>query len=368
MVAIVLAVDDPIGSADGSSVKQDWSNKSRNGVLRVIGSHPTKLLAVFLIFNAAASLDTCAQDSASEPRLDLLAPGEVEPVLGGRVASIDRGVASPRSGGISSQRLSELMRPNFEFGAEWLSEADDVELSMYNARVKVPTYPIFGPPPPIVSLGFAFTDLRAPSPFDLPPELYETSLGLAWMRRWNERWMIRSMLGVAHATDGNNNSSDAWQFRGGIFALYRPNQRWTWTFGALALGRNDIPVVPAIGLIYQPRPEVRFDLAFPRPRLSLLLTDDGTRQQWGYVGAGLNGATWAYQQRGGVNDQITYRDWRLVLGWESTPRLEPGMPFARGRHFGAEIGYAFGREFEFERGRSDFGIDDAVMLRGFMKF
>ena len=119
-------------------------------------------------------------------------------------------------------------------------------------------------------------------------------------------------------------------------------------FGRTLPGRNDIPVVPAIGLIYQPNPNVRYDLMFPRPRASFLLTDDGRRQNWGYIGGGLNGGTWAYQQDSGLNDQLTYRAWQLVLGWESTPMMQPGMPFALGRKFGAEFGYAFGRQFEFE--------------------
>ncbi len=270
--------------------------------------------------------------------------------------------------GFSSEKLKKLMRPTFDFGADWYAEADDVELATYRARVKVPTFPIFGPPPPFINVGFAYTDLNAPSFFDLPSELYESSLGLSWMRRRSERWMFRSMLGVANATDGKNNSSDSWQFRGGVFAIYQPNQQWTWTFGALALGRNDIPVVPAVGLIYQPNRAVRYDLAFPRPRASLLLSDDGLRQQWGYFGAGLNGGTWGYQRADGIDDQLTYRDWQVVVGWESQPRAEPGMPFARGRKFGAEVGYAFAREFEFESEIADIRIGDTIMLRATMSF
>ncbi|PAY19452.1 hypothetical protein CKO51_11360 [Rhodopirellula sp. SM50] len=271
--------------------------------------------------------------------------------------------ASPQPAGMTPERLRQLMRPSVRLGYQWLAEADEVELSSYDARVTMPLYPIFGPPPPMFSLGFEYTDLKAPAVFDLPGDLYETSIGLSWSRRRNDRWSFRWMLGVANATDGDNHSSDAWQFRGGGFALYQPNERWTWTFGAIALGRNDIPVVPAIGFIYQPNPSLRFDASFPRPRASLLLADDGIRQQWGYVGAGLEGGTWGYQWNDGVDDQLTYRDWRLVLGWESTPRRQPGMPFALGRKISAEVGYAFGRRFEFERGRSDLEIQDAMLIR-----
>ena len=170
------------------------------------------------------------------------------------------------------------------------------------------------------------------------------------------------------ATDGKNTTSDAWQFRGGLFAMYRPNQQWTWILGALALGRNDLPVVPAVGAIWQARPGLRFDLTLPKPRVAMLLVDRGTRQQWAHLGIALNGGTWAYQRAGGIDDQVTYGDWRVVLGWESTPKLEPGLPFARGRKLGAEIGYAFAREFEFKNQVPEIDLDDTWMVRAWLSF
>jgi hypothetical protein len=259
--------------------------------------------------------------------------------------------------------LFDLMRPTGSFAAEWQAEASNVDLAFYEARVQVPTYPFFGPPPPFINLGFSFTDLNAPEALDLPAELYDYSLGLSWMRPIRERWMLRLMLSTALATDGKNNSSDAWQFRGGLFAMYQPSEDWTWILGALALGRKDIPVVPAVGAIWQPNPGLRFDLTLPRPRVALLIVDQGPRQQWGYVGAGFSGGTWAYERTGAIDDQLTYRDWRFVVGWESTPTPEPGMPFTRGHKLGAEIGYVFARKFKFEGGLPDIDIDDTLMLR-----
>lgn len=96
--------------------------------------------------------------------------------------------------------------------------------------------------------------------------------------------------------------------------------------------------------------------------------DNGPRQQWGYIGAGLNGATWGVQRADGVDDQLTYGDFRAVLGWESTPTPEPGMPFTRGSKIGAEIGYVFSRDFEFDDDGSKTRLDDTLMLRGSVSF
>lgn len=268
----------------------------------------------------------------------------------------------------SKAELRKLMMPRLSFAADWYGEADDVSLTRYATRVTMPTYPFFGPPPPMINVGFAYTDLHAPSALDLPADLYEASLTASWIRKWNARWSFRFSAGAAFATDGNNESSDSWQFRGSAFAMYQPNERWNWTFGALALGRNDIPVLPAVGLIYQPRPDCRLDLIFPRPRLAYRLVQNGDREQWAYLGTGFSGGTWGYQQQSGIDDQITYRDWLAVVGWESTPRLAPGMPFAIGRRVNLEVGYAFGRRFEFERGRPEIELPGAATLRGSVRF
>lgn len=274
----------------------------------------------------------------------------------------------PQADEFSSETLKKLMRPNFSFAAEWQTETDGVGIVSYDSGVNFPTYPLFGPPPPFINVGFAYTSIDDRSGSGLPADLYETELGLAWMRRINDRWMLRFMGGTSFATDGSNNSSDAWRFRGGVFALYRRSPEWTWTFGAIALGRNDLPVLPAVGVIYQPNPSTRLDLIMPRPRLSFVLVDNGARQQWGYLGAALNGTTWGVERSDRMHDQLTYGDVRLVIGWESTPTPEPGMPFTGGRKIGVEAGYVFSRDFEWDSDESKIPLDDAWMLRGSVSF
>lgn len=273
-----------------------------------------------------------------------------------------------RRHGMTAEKLRDLMRPTLKLHAEWQGESNDIEFASYAARLDFPTYPFFGPPPPFINLGFSYSNLQAPRSLDLPSDLYETSLGLSWMRKLNDRWLLRFMAATANATDGENNSSQAWQFRGGAFAIYKRSDQWTWIFGAIALGRNDIPVLPAVGAIYQPRPQVRWELTMPKPRFAFLLQDKGPRQQWGYVGLGLGGGTWAYQRRNGQNDQLTYGNWRFVVGWESIPTPEKGMPFTRGRKLSAEIGYVFDRDFEFESPVSTIRLSDVWMLRTSMTF
>ncbi len=262
---------------------------------------------------------------------------------------------------MSPATLRSLMRPQFAFRSDWLI-ASDFDFSNYDIRVTVPTYPFFGPPPPMISVGLVYTDLVAADTFGLPPNLYQYSLGLSWVRPIKEKWMLRSMLGVALATDNRNTTSDAWQFRGGLFAVYERSDKWQWVLGAIAIGRNDLPVVPAIGAVWNPRPDLKVDLTFPKPRVSLLLSESESRQRWAYVGMELGGTTWAYERPDRMNDQLTYKDWRVVAGWESLPTPIAGTRFTAGRKLGFQIGYVFSRKLEFISNAPDISLADSLMF------
>ena len=260
---------------------------------------------------------------------------------------------------------AEPTRPRgipISLGAEWIS-GSELDLTTYDTSVKLPILLRRKSPPPIVKIGFDYTDFSNAEQFGIPEDLYEYSIGLSWVRKLNDRWAVRTMLGVGMATDNLNISSDAWQFRGGVFAMYEANPQWTWTLGAIALGRRDLPVLPAVGAVWLPNETTRVDLLMPNPKANFLLADDGRRQQWAYVGAGLNGNSWAFESPDGIDDVMTYGDARLVCGWESRPTAPPGAPFVLGRKFNVELGYSFSRDLEFENGDSEVSLEDALLFR-----
>ncbi len=246
--------------------------------------------------------------------------------------------------------------------SQWLTDSD-VEVATHSATLKLPLLIGSGSPPPIVSIGVAFTDLRAPDSLELPNDLYEYSAGLSWIKRFNERWMTRAMIGMDYATDNENTSSDSWRFNGGIFAIYQKNQQLSWTFGAIALGRSDIPVVPALGAVWLPQPGTRVDLILPNPKVNFLLADDGQRQQWAYLGADINGNTWGYERPTLGDDTLTYSDVRVVVGWQSRPSAPTNRPYVPGRKFNVEAGYAFSRDLEFEDESVEVPLENALMIR-----
>ncbi|MEM9411383.1 MAG: DUF6268 family outer membrane beta-barrel protein [Planctomycetota bacterium] len=246
--------------------------------------------------------------------------------------------------------------------SEWIVESE-VGLSTQSVGIRFPLLFTDSGPPPIAKFGFSYTNLSAPDALELPDDLYEYSTGLSWVKKLNERWTSRTMLGMDFATDNQNTSSDAWRFTGGAFAIYQKNPELSWTFGAIALGRQDLPVVPAIGAVWLPRPGTRVDFILPNPKVNYLLSDDGQRQKWAYLGAGINGNTWGYERPGFGDDQLTYSDVRLVAGWESRPSAPVNAPFVPGRKYGVDVGYAFSRDLEFELEGIELSLDDAFIFR-----
>ncbi len=255
----------------------------------------------------------------------------------------------------------------FELRSAWLA-GTETAMSETNASATLPLLGPFGYPPPLIKVGFNFTDLASPESFDLPTSLYEYSIGLVYIRQWNDRWTVISMLGAGMATDNENRSSEAWRFRGGILGVYKRSESWQWTLGAVATGREDLPIVPAVGAIWNVNERTRVDLTFPRPRYYRLVFEQGAIQHWAYLGASINGSTWAYERSGEVDDLLTYRDWRFALGWESHLADNPALSFTRRKKLSGEIGLAFAREFEFENESRTEVLDNSLFLSIMAKF
>jgi hypothetical protein len=143
---------------------------------------------------------------------------------------------------------------------------------------------------------------------------------------------------------------------------------WQWVpehlsllFGVVYLDRNDIPTLPAVGLIWTPTPDWRMDLIFPRPKLARRLTfTPRQREDWAYLGGSIGGRTWAVERLSGISDQLTLRDYRFYLGLE---RITDG-----GGGLFAEVGYVFGRKLEYESLPLTRSLSDAVMIRGGIRY
>ncbi len=209
----------------------------------------------------------------------------------------------------------------------------------------------------LVTPGLQVDYLDGPTQIDAPDRLYYAGLDLMWRKQWNDRW--GSMIAVAPAVASDFQSTDdALRVTGRAFATWQwVPERLTLLFGVVYLDRDDLAILPGVGLIWTPTPDYRLDVIFPRPKLARrLVFVPREREDWVYLSGKLGGRTWAVERESGLPDQLTLRDYRLDLGWE---RIIDG-----GSGVFAEIGYVFGRELEYESTSTGISFDDAVMIRG----
>jgi hypothetical protein len=250
------------------------------------------------------------------------------------------------------------------FSGTWLGAGGEDGLGI--AELKASTtiiipVRVFGSPL-LVTPSFGSSLLDRPANMDISSELYRASGSMMWMKQHSDRlnFMIGVTPGVASDFEATKNA-----FR--IFGFGAAKYQWTPTtelmLGVAYLDRDDIPILPMVGLVWTPNEDTRLELALPRPRLARRLCWNGAwagPEDWVYLAGELGGGTYAVRRSAGFDDEMTLRDFRLILGIERKSK--------QGFSGRAEIGYVFGRKIEFKRDATDFQFPDTVLLRAGVAF
>jgi len=197
--------------------------------------------------------------------------------------------------------------------------------------------------------------LRGPVSTDMPARLYDLSLELALWRPVSENWMLQFTIAPSLFTDGQNTTSDALRIIGRVMGYYTYSETCQIALGLVYLDREDLPVLPAFGVVYQPREDLKYELMFPKPRLAWRQYANADFEQWVYVTGELGGQSWAIERVSGADDIATYRDLRVVLGLERNLSTGPSWK--------VEGGIVFARELEYESGIGNLSPTNTAFLR-----
>ena len=127
--------------------------------------------------------------------------------------------------------------------------------------------------------------------------------------------------------------------------------------GVEYINRVDLKMFPAGGVLWEPNPQRRWDIYFPRPKLANYATTIADTEIWWYVGAEYGGGSWTIKHPDiSVSDRIDINDIRAFLGFDFT-RPSGFTGFVEG-------GYVFEREIIYVSSVvPDLKIDDTFMLR-----
>jgi hypothetical protein len=185
------------------------------------------------------------------------------------------------------------------------------------------------------AVGFHF--LNGPVVVDLPPRLYDFSIGYQHRGKLDEIFSYDVATSIGVFSDFESSARDGVRLPSHAVGMLHVSPETDWVFGIDYLHRDDIKILPVFGISRhsERHPAMRFDLVFPRPQIELALTSGKII----YLAGRLGGGTWDIEYPNLQEDVVTYRDYRLLLGVRG-PKKESSSSI--------EFGYVFGRKWTFE--------------------
>lgn len=240
----------------------------------------------------------------------------------------------------------------------WIEgQGDDLGFVEFDRRVMF-TNPFYEPLR--IVPGFATRYVSGPVTTDLPAQLFDTSLEVAATLQLADEWTLD--VGLKPGLYGDYRFLNYDTFRlGGHAVASRPISPTTQAvLGFVYLSREDIPALPVVGFVFQPSPDIKWDLVFPRPRVAVRVGDGYSGNGWLYLRGELGGNSWSIQRANDHRDVATYRDLRLILGYETL--------VTSGIAANLETGWVFSRKLMYESGDPDFTPRDTFLIRAGLSY
>lgn len=197
--------------------------------------------------------------------------------------------------------------------------------------------------------------------FDLPSKAFGAYLAMDHVTDLAKTAGVETNFTVGVYSDYDNFSSDAIRLQGRLLGWQRINEYTVGKLGVEYLDRVKVKMLPAVGLFMSPNPDMKFDLYFPRTKLSHRIPNVGNYEMWSYVGAEYGGGSWAIERTDGSDDQVDINDVRAFVGVEWIgPRRVTGF---------FDFGYAFERELVYASNQSNnLELQDTLMIRSGVAF
>jgi len=242
------------------------------------------------------------------------------------------------------------------------SRGNSVSMSEFDVSV-VFAFPNFmeSEQPIYVAPSFGLTMFEGPQSEEIPGQAYSGFLDMQWTSDPTQRFYADLGLTIGVHSDFNTLTTDSLRLTGHALANISLEEHTTLKFGVMYFDRVDIKLLPAFGVFWNPHPEIRIDLFFPRPRVSQYYTSINNYDVWWYVGGEYGGGSWTMKRTGVASTQVDINDLRLVTGFE----FGLAEQLRLGRHIGfIEAGIVFDREVIYKNTPGDnFSPGTTVMLR-----
>ena len=193
---------------------------------------------------------------------------------------------------------------------------------------------------------------------DLPPSTYDVFVDAAWNPQFTP--LFGAELGVRTGiyTNWDVMVSQSWRIMGRAVGTLQLTPTMQGKAGIVYLDRNQVKLLPVVGMTWVPNANARYDILFPTPKAAWRFSEVANRALWGYVAGEYGGGAWTFRRSTGQISPFDYNDIRIVLGGELVPKTPQGLT----GHF--EVGYVFYRQLFFVDGPPQIqDLDDTWMLR-----
>jgi len=204
-----------------------------------------------------------------------------------------------------------------------------------------------------ITFGSSLHLLSGPNSIPLPPRLWDFVWGYQSKGTLRDRFSydVASSLGVY--SDFEDSAKEGVRPLAHAVGSFHRSQAWDWVIGVDYVNRDDFKLLPVMGFsLHNPAGSPwRLDVIFPRPRIQYALSSSSRL----YLAGLLGGGTWDVELPHEVDDVMTYRDYRLMIGHE---QMTPD-----GNTAATEMGWIFNRQVDMRHSLQQVEFDDAFMIR-----
>ena len=212
--------------------------------------------------------------------------------------------------------------------------------------------------PLLITPQFGVHFLENADALDIPDSLYDSAIEFRHLRKFGASpWAMDVAATVGYYSDFEHSSDEAVRVSGRAIGVFESSPNVKWLLGVAYVNRAGASVLPVAGVIYEPRPDLRIEALFPRPRVAWRAAGSTENdQRWFYVAGEFGGGVWAVTRPSNAQeDLLSYSDWRLLVGTER--KIIGGLT----RRF--EVGYVFNREIEYDADPAETPLDDTLFAR-----
>jgi hypothetical protein len=285
-----------------------------------------------------------------------------------------QGLPATTPWGASSGPPYQRLIQNTGFSYTWLYGSEENDLQMHDVDISTSLVLQMFARSDLgfrITPGFTFRFLDGPqppiaTPTHLPAQLYDAYLDLQWAPKITPQLHAELDFRVGVYSDFATVTSDSVRFTGTGVGVIQVTPATALKVGVTYLDRLDIKLLPAVGILWTPNPQTKFDIFFPEPKLAKYWTTMGNASVWWYFRGQYGAGNWTMKQLKSVlldettrssdfTDRMDINDIRVVGGLE-WHGLNERVGFI-------EVGYVFDREILFhEFPAADLKLNDTFLL------